>query len=323
VTIETPARFHLPAFGRRSNTTALACGDCGVTVKHPVFFERLTSISRAVEVKPGYVKEQERDTEIVLTRCSVCAERHERAESLLTAFPRVARSLGSRSHALNLVEAALGALDVLDVKAARIDALVGSEHGLRLLIQHLPTAGALARWSSRLVPITQLGADPAALSSFAWGHVSPEEGQLLRDAYGALLRARTDKPIPVAPPEGGACLLCGVGTLVVLHSRAEEVWGSPRRANVGTLGGKKSAERVTGHLCPPCAAAADSAGAIGPTALESSLLDFVGVPKSGLWKYQLSGYPAWCALPTGTPPNETRWAHVPNLATLATDLEKS
>ena len=122
---------------------------------------------------------------------------------------------------------------------------------------------------------------------FPFAHVRRGLRLRLRDGYAKVLRDRvasTAPPVRLSPPpiddvpgsvrvEGG-CLMCGVATVTVPtarvarlgdnHAAAGDVW----RATSITVG----ADRLSGHLCPACAAAMDAVGAIGPTAVERALL---------------------------------------------------
>lgn len=292
---------------------ALPCLGCGVAVPRASAVEQVVSYGVRAGRATADVCE--------MTRCPDCARTLARAETILAEHDRVRRVIGSRVIAVYRVESTLLALDALGVKDSQVDVLTSTDSALRLAIEHLAVIGAVARWSSRFAPIRDRSADPRTCAPKRWAHISDDIGQGLRDRYGALLRARTETPVPVPPPEDGApaCLLCGVGTITVLPSKAEDAWGRPWSATPSTLGGRGS-RPVRGHLCPSCTPAAENVGALGPTATERALIHYLGVTISPMQSFGIAGLRAWAGLPAGTPPNETPWDHESDLDALAEQL---
>ena len=316
------SRIRLP---RRGGSTelpegALACRDCGAAVRRPITVEKLTSYGVVRVFSNGAQIPEDRKTELTMTRCDACSARLARAEAITDAHPLVMQPLGARSYALALVDAALTVFDALGMKPARAAMLTRTDNDLRQMLDLLPAAGSHAWWVAKFVPTMGAGVDPRSCAPSRWGHIPPALEQRLRDSYAALLRARTDKPIQVRPPDGRACLLCGIGAVMGLPSTAEHLWGCETAIVAATVGGRGRPEPISGYLCPECGAVADSVGAIGPTVLERSLAEFLGVHRSDQRFVEIDGIRAWAVLPDGTPPNKTRWAHEPNLEELAKDI---
>lgn len=142
-------------------------------------------------------------------------------------------------------------------------------------------------------------------------------------------------PPPVTSGDGlrvpDGCLMCGVSTVDVPALRvhrlggpekaAKAVW-TPVDVSAGTVGAPPEVQRLSGSLCPACAAAKESAGAVGPSAIEIAVqrhLRAAGRPdlaeRERIFEYAT---PAWAALVArarqqGQPvpaPNREPWAHV-------------
>jgi len=255
-----------------------------------------------------------------MTRCDACSARLARAEAITDEHPKVTKPLGSRSYALALVDAALTVFDALGLKPARAATLCRTDNDLRQMLDTLPAAGGRAWWVAKFLPVIEAGMDPKSCAPTRWGHLSPELEQNLRDSYAALLRVRMDKPMVIYPPDGRACLICGLGGVTGLRSHAEEIWGVERQVVAATVGGRGRPDPIKGYLCPDCSAIADEVGALGPTVMERSIADFLGARRSDQRFVEIDGIRAWAVLPKGTPPNKTRWAHEPNLEELAKDI---
>lgn len=133
--------------------------------------------------------------------------------------------------------------------------------------------------------------------SRAWGHLDKDTRAALRKGYARLLDFRVhaaadhDRPVPHHdPPDGAppACLACGVGK--------SEQWHGPVRTKALTRG----PEFVEGYVCPACADALESVGAVGPGFLEKACMEAHGHDWSEA--VRLPGLQAWVA--TGLPPGE-------------------
>lgn len=315
----------------------LACRDCGVAVVIDLFapVETLTSMGRGLMI--GGIS---RPVEIKMSVCESCRKRQSRAAAMLDAHPNVSSSLGSRSYALQMVDSALIVFDVLGMSWSSV-VNASDDRQLRRLLEHMPQAGAVARWSGWFVPTIRHGVEPGQIASTRerWAHVLPEQLQILRDTYAGFLRVLTDKPGPVPPPQGDGhyeavrgCLLCGVGTIDALSIRAREAWGPLRSAEASTLGGRGRPEAIRGYLCPTCSKATDAAGgALGANAMERALFDHLKVQVKahggGPGEYgqefpRIVGLRAWCVLSEGTAPNAKPWAHVSGLDDLVEGLRK-
>lgn len=175
--------------------------------------------------------------------------------------------------------------------------------------------------------------DPAAptegwCSPHPWAHVRLSQRAQIKEAYLLGMRNRvrlSAEPLDLAPPWGGACLFCGVGSLPMApievvrrggrESAAHKVW---RRVLVqpSALGGR-GADLVDGFLCPPCAEVADSTGAIGVRARARAFEAHVrrtrpaeaGRVRSFFDDHDQITLPGWAALGT-LRPNAEPWAHV-------------
>lgn len=89
-----------------------------------------------------------------------------------------------------------------------------------------------------------------------------------------------------------------------------------------SLGGPHGTERLEGYLCPTCDRAVREAGAIGPSAMQRSLMLHLGVRQRSLAavSVELDGVVGWVAL-TDPAPNTSPWAHLANLHDVRRMLE--
>lgn len=293
---------------RKLGAGELACAGCGIGIRSTVIEQVSTSFGTVIVT--------------TLSRCSVCSDRVHSAEELAQAHPAVVGRLGSIEYAISVIEASLGALDALAFSPTESLEMVRSDRLLRLATQYLPRAGSAARWSARFAPTIVFGADPEAASVARWSHLSEKELNDLRTAFASFLKARIDGPVAVRPPADGAagCLLCGLGSLTVMRSQANNAWGSICQAETHTLGGRPRPEPAVGYLCPVCRRAAEGVGSLGPTAAEVALIDYLGV-RMRIEGVQLPLFRAWIGLPEGSSSNETPWAHIADLSRLRARLE--
>ncbi|MGR2751492.1 hypothetical protein [Agromyces arachidis] len=250
---------------------------------------------------------------VSLTRCDHCREVHERAASLLDAYPRVQAQMGSRSVGMHRVEAALNALDAIGRGMP-----IHTDGSLRLLVEHMTAAGVAVRWAARYSPVRTKDAHEGEAASQPWGHVTEWQWHDLRKAFAGLLNARVERPLPYSSPIGGGCMLCGVETVSALPSQAAGLW-TPATASPTAIGGPPRPERLGGYLCPTCQQAREEIGAIGPTTMERSIMLHFDVQRRSLTATELVGLVGWLA--TGRDePNERPWQHVPNIEALADEL---
>lgn len=292
---------------------ALACGTCGVALDEgAVVVDREVIKQRFVRRGEGEGAWNELVTETAeFGRCRDCAAIDARVDALLDAYPRLAATIGARSIARHRLGSALAACELLGVPV-RID----RETDLATLLEHVTAAGAGLAWS-----LTAAGRAGGA-NVEPWWHVTAAQRQAARDGIGAYLRARNDRPVRVTPPrdvDRRGCLLCGVGAVRAMRSRADDAWGvlevAPR-----LLGGR-GGELLLGVVCPGCEAAIQHVGTIGPAALETALLRSIGWTPRGLARPELRVV-GWGALPDGTPPNARPWAHL-DVETLRAELKAS
>jgi|BarGraNGADG00212_1021973.scaffolds.fasta_scaffold35522_2 hypothetical protein len=94
---------------------------------------------------------------------------------------------------------------------------------------------------------------------------------------------------------------------------------APCTAPRGSLGGRAGTEEITGYLCPVCASALESVGAIGPTSITRALVaalrargddDLARCVEQADADRTARGIVGWGALPPGTEPNARPWAHL-------------
>lgn len=274
----------------------LPCLACGVAVPPP---HEATEQITWPAISEGAPSVRRPARTITMTRCESCRSTRTQAEALAASNRRLVAGIGSPSIATYRLELALTGLDV--VGATLRDS---TERGLRLLLEHMTIPGGLSRWARHAESASRCAEAP-------WSFVGDEARADLRKGYAALLRARVERPRPVPHPEGGGCLLCGVGAVLALPSRAHTVW-TARTVTPSSLGGR-GPERISGYLCPLCESAADAARSVGPSAMEGSLLAYLEVPRRAYAPVELRGLVGWGALHPAAEPNETPWQHMGSL----------
>ena len=96
-----------------------SCATCGLVVARPDPRTIHTMMSMGRIPAPGqpHVQAMDQAVQVEFARCPQCQALHDRAAVLLDEHPRVERRLGSRRHAIQKVEAALVAIDVLHSSA--------------------------------------------------------------------------------------------------------------------------------------------------------------------------------------------------------------
>lgn len=295
---------------RRLPDGYLPCLSCGVAVAGDgAERERVTALGRA-----GYPKTpSNRMVVIEMTRCPDCAALRERARALLEEHPRVSRAIGSHEIAVHRVECALVGVQVLGARLGQL----GSDKALPLLLSAMVAPGASARWAARFAPVVLEGSATGTCGAARWSHVSTETVAALRDAYGAYLRALTERPAALRPPDGNGCLFCGIGSVTAPPSHSPEVWH--RCSALPSALGGQGAERLAGYLCPTCWSAVEEVGSMGPSAMERALLMHLGVGRT-LAPVALVALVAWGVQRAPQAANRRPWEHVPNLAALADEL---
>lgn len=282
----------------------LACRACGIAVPGPHESVEVMTAYGPAEGEPPTQGALKAERHITLTTCPACAAIYEAAHDLLDTFPRVGAAIGSRSIAEHRVRLPLLATAALGQKVPRSM----SEHHLRLLLAHVLPVCAGVLWSSRYVPQWGRWAGKKQAATAPWAHVREETHHALREAYAAWLQARIETPRAVPPPSGRACLICGVGAVTALPSRAHSIW-QPRKFKRSSLGGPRGADQVAGHTCPTCTVAVQEAGAIGPTALERSFIAHKRLARKVHYPDPIDGLVAWAAAERDAA-NEEPWEHM-------------
>jgi hypothetical protein len=293
----------------------LPCVDCGAGVDNPTRIVMLQATAREVQLGgPGGPRiVQDGYWEYKATRCDRDQTRLWRAEGLADEHPAVVHKLGAKQHAIEMIDAALIGLINVGRDHDEWQQFMRTDRDLLRLVRRLAPHAMRMRWSADLAPISRLGSDSFFPDRPPWAHVADEQHQALRDAFAPVLWDQLGLPRKIVPPEDGArgCLYCGVGHLDVSADAGEEVWGQPRKARPGTLGGRPSPDARKGYLCPSCTKAVEAVGVMGPTSLALAFMTHLRVtaPAPDFW---LPGLQAWSVLPETTETNAEPWGHIPN-----------
>jgi len=328
---ETPQPIPLPV-DKDGNETSAICQTCGVAVpitrglplERVEFFRTGRGYSQEPPRSANPARVARASYTQTYTRCVVCAGRRAHAEHLADTY-RVSRQLGPVvAHAR--MEAALVALLALRLPAPTD--LTKSE--LRALFGPFARAGLNIMWRTR--------ADRALGHSLPepWAHLTPEDHQNLRNAYGAMLADRTAAgapPVLVPPPArtgprgavvaAGGCLMCGVGGVPVPALRvrhdpdgaAEDVW-TEQGWKATMLGARRPLGSVYGHTCPACTSAIAEVNAPGKEAIDRAW--FTHLNRRDLIDRETTGIHGWGAMvavaasrgEAPPAPNPEPWAHL-------------
>jgi hypothetical protein len=274
---------------------AEACASCGIAVT-TLMPERASTIT---------VRRGSEPWAVYLSRCDECCDRRDRATALVETYG-LGRVYGNV--AVDYVDAALAALDIIGIRGDRTTHLTASAADVRALVANIGGAGDATTWRVYLT----VAADLDTCARSRWSHTSKEEYTRVADAYKAHLVQRLEFPINVAPPADGerGCLSCGVGTVETLPSNAATVWGKIRTLDAGALALRPTRRGVvSGYLCPRCR---NHLGwrPLGVPTLKNLLLDYLGFEVRIGYSVDVPKMKAWCALPAGTEPNPAPWAHM-------------
>lgn len=305
---------------------ALACASCGVAVpadEQPDEPVTETSLGREGALVPNSPDAPRPTQTHTFTRCPSCADRDEAVRLILDDVPEVVVRLDPEV-AHHRLGCALDAIAATGGGFPRGSDLTAAE--VNALIRHLTGPGADTRWSSRFAPLTAAGARPGTAALGPWAHVTEEARAAVRQGRAAVLRERVARSAPdewIEPPEGTGCMFCGVGHITVSAQRvaalggrdkaAEAVW-RVERVNPRVLGGPPAPQRLTGALCGPCAAAVDTVGSIGHTAMERAYVEHLREQGEHEAAKYLGAHGAdrmtgWSGLGTEEP-NPAPWEHL-------------
>lgn len=255
---------------------ALACLSCGQVVPTAEQRERITTAAQSREGDPPSDPANPRALiETTFARCRTCADRDEAAGRILRDLPGLAARLGTESARHRLA----CALDALAAAGLPYPSTFTTEE-VSALLRHLTALGGSVRWSARFAPVLRSGVRRDSATASPWDHVRAEQRDEVRRAHAHVLAARVGRgapPLRIAPPTGRACLLCGLGHVPVTAARVGAlggrdgavmaVWSQARTVSASVLGGRRSPDGLTGHLCPECSDAVGTVGAMGQTAM--------------------------------------------------------
>lgn len=334
----------------------LPCRSCGITVPGPINHaevEHVETTTMITELGPrAYVY---RDPE-PMTLCSECRERHDLAVTLTErhlphGIPlnglRLVGPLGASK-----VAAALDGLAALGKPMPATDRTHAGD--LASLVRRFAECGVRPTWESRFSPVRDADAVKGTAAHRPWSHLSDDERAELRRAHVLALADRvaaTADDVAFTPPSIGgstssglliraACLLCGVGAVTRPAAwvaaregagvAARTVWRACASIPPQGLGGRPSPERVTGWACADCSEAIVDAGAVGPTALERALINYLGLGARWTDRAMLSGLAGWGGIAAdvvrrGDPepaPNSSPWSHLGDIDALRDRLSR-
>lgn len=253
----------------------LPCAACGVATAPPRVRAALIRVPRFVQRADGTAGPRTGD--VLLTRCNECEDRRQLALRIAADHPRASAQLGNV--VVDVIERALIRLHILGRPLPEPDV---SDAELGSLIRTMGSFGGSITWQSRA------GEHPGECSPRPWGWLRQADRARVQRAWldhFAETMKMTRPPVAVPPPSpsgdglqvAGACFCCGVDHVDVPALRAHRLGGpetaaravwTPVDVAAVSVGAPPEFQRLSGHLCPACAAAKASAGAVGPTAVE-------------------------------------------------------
>jgi hypothetical protein len=209
-----------------------------------------------------------------MRRCAECRALAERGARLADAHPFLVAKYGYKEHVGHMFEQALTALVVGSIDLDKLGQILAGAKGGRaaallihgsLKLRDLGAGAAFGGWMSPR--LTLWAKDIMALPPKRWQHLTTEEVAQLREA-GMQYRLRLlEHEVEVPVPESSAfrgCLYCGVASVTASSVAAHNgtVW-TPIGKGLVELGGRSApgsrSERLSGHICPACAAGAGNA----------------------------------------------------------------
>lgn len=257
----------------------IPCAECGQATAYPEHKAALIKVPQFGQKASGKIGAH--FGYVLLSRCPDCADRRQLALKIAAAHPKASAQLGNV--VTDAIEHVLVAFTILGKPLPTPEI---SDAELGSLIRTMSTAGRAATW--QFVAAERSGL--CAPKPFA--HVRQDVRTTLTRAYmdrvAEQIRMRRP-PVQVAPPRatGGGlkvqdgCLMCGIDRVPVNALRvhrlggpaaaAQDVWRSVEGIAPTNIGGPGMPERVSGSVCPDCAAAVSSAGGIGASAMEIAL----------------------------------------------------
>lgn len=267
-----------------------------------------------------------------MVRCKECDARLDRAGVLSLALGNRGVTIDGfrlmRKTAIPAIHQALSALAVVGASVADhadpddVRGVVRAVYEATIVASADGSVGSLSVFASAFV-------DGEAKATEPWAHVSDETRVALRRVAARMIAARVARPGSTVeiPCPTRACLYCGVGSVVRdakatafaggPKAVADEVW-IPASTKASALGGAGS-RPITGHVCPACDYAVDSAGGHGRSARVQSWLTYHGSKQHPDFVV-VGKLPGWGVL-EGRKPSKRRWAHGPNPDTAQPDSD--
>jgi len=297
----------------------LACRLCGVLLppdeqaREPHTVRSMGRVPAPGTYIPGPMQ---RESEIQMTTCAACNGLRAEATRLAAEFPSGCRTTDYLLMGERAVMAVEGCLAALQLLSARHE--IRGARQLRLLLREILPSVPQITWEGRFVPYADHDAKSETGAARPWAHVPAEVVAATRTAWAAWLRARVERPRPIAAPTAAACYLCGVGTVEALPSHAHHAWHT-LRVRPSALGASRAAKDLTTDVRATCHAAYAELRGWGPTLLEQLVMRAAGLEGNARWQQvEVSGLRAWGTMGR-TVPNPTPWAHL-DLAQLDSDL---
>lgn len=312
----------------------LACRSCGIAIPVPVVTdedgavgvvdgdgvgERLLLDVTETATRVGHPGPDGHPRPLARVAFTVCEGCHERSQAQRNGW-RLTRLIYARH--------AVAALGVTPPRSMSWE----------VLVRHVadPDVDVDLSWSARFAPVMAVGADPGTCNLRPWSHLTDKDRTTLRTAYAAALAehmAGFRADVALTPPgEVPGCLFCGVASVTVPAAEAARLGGAQAAAahvwqacsvDLGSLGGRSTAERLAGHLCTPCSTALSDVGVMGQTTTERAFLRYVRSTDRaddvlGWREEEISGLAAWAVLRQraerdgrpGPGPNAEPWAHI-------------
>jgi hypothetical protein len=276
-------------------TTAIAegmraCRTCGIATSGPT--QRAPMHARVLP--DGRIEDLAANVHAEFAECPDCTERGGTAASIIAANPMP--RYGSQSILVYRLSHALVAIAAIGQTAPTADQWTRTM--ITAALDRLESVGREFTWAARFSPVVRTGAraDTAASSPFLYADI-----EVITEAKRQFAEFLLDQrePHPIACPDGGGCVVCGIGTSD--GRRTREAWtpitNGPHRDK---------------HMCSPCSAHYDGQ-VIGASLVDLAVLDVVDPAQE--YRRKREHLPKWKAsvpwIDSGAPVSTRRFAHLP------------